>query len=77
LPMKSTRISDGLLRALDCVLVVTDHSPVSYQMLADHAPLVVDTRGVMRGFGGPARVVGLSNHGAIKADAPLALEWVG
>ena len=33
---------------IDCVLIVTNHSVIDYQMLADHAPLIVDTRNAMR-----------------------------
>jgi UDP-N-acetyl-D-glucosamine dehydrogenase len=32
----------------DCVLVVTDHTSVDYAFVAEHAPIVVDTRNAMR-----------------------------
>ena len=41
----------------DCVVIVTDHSTVDYQLVADHASLVLDTRGTMRNMKGAARVV--------------------
>jgi UDP-N-acetyl-D-glucosamine dehydrogenase len=62
LPMKSVVLSEAMLQAMDCVLVVTDHTPVDYQQVAEHAHLVVDTRGVMRQAEGGARVVGFSGQ---------------
>jgi UDP-N-acetyl-D-glucosamine dehydrogenase len=60
LPMHSSELTDSLLQAVDCVAIITDHSPVSYRRVADQAHLVVDTRGVMRGIPGRARVLSLS-----------------
>ena len=61
LPMRSVEFSEAMLQAMDVVVVITDHSAVDYQRLADSARLVVDTRGVMRQVqGGGGRVVGLS-----------------
>jgi UDP-N-acetyl-D-glucosamine dehydrogenase len=60
LPMRSVDVSGAMLQAMDCVVVITDHSNVDYRSIADHAHLVVDTRGVMRGYSGGARMVGLS-----------------
>ncbi len=34
----------------DCVVIVTDHSRVDYARLVEIAPLIVDTRNVLRGF---------------------------
>lgn len=48
------------LQEADLVLVVTDHSGVDYQLVADAARVVVDTRGVLLEVRGRARVVGLS-----------------
>ena len=33
----------------DAVLLITDHAQVDYDLVVEHAPLVVDTRGVLRG----------------------------
>jgi UDP-N-acetyl-D-glucosamine dehydrogenase len=60
LPMRSVELSEAMLEAMDAVVVVADHSGVDYQLVAEHARLVVDTRGVMRGREGPARIVGLA-----------------
>jgi UDP-N-acetyl-D-glucosamine dehydrogenase len=60
LPMFSVPLTDATLADMDCVVVVTDHSAVDYEMVARSARLVVDTRGVLRGMPGAARVVGLA-----------------
>ena len=38
-------------RAVDCVVIITDHSGVDYAALVEAAPLIVDTRNVLKGFG--------------------------
>lgn len=60
LPMRSVELSDAMLQAMDCVVVITDHTSVDYPRVAEQARLVVDTRGVLRHAQGRARVVGLS-----------------
>jgi UDP-N-acetyl-D-glucosamine dehydrogenase len=47
-PMESLALSSENLAAHDAVVLVTDHSAVDYAMVARHAPIVVDTRGVFR-----------------------------
>ena len=47
-PMESRALEAGLLRSQDAVLIVTDHTAVDYSLVAEHAPLVVDTRGIYR-----------------------------
>jgi UDP-N-acetyl-D-glucosamine dehydrogenase len=37
-------------RASDCSVIVTDHSAVDYRRLVDAAPLIVDTRNILKGF---------------------------
>lgn len=63
LPMRSVELTPELLDGTDAVVLVTDHTTVDYALVAEHAPLVVDTRGVMRGIGGRAQMVGLSGRG--------------
>jgi len=46
--MTSVALTPGSLSTYDCVLIATHHDAVDYRMLADHAKLVIDTRGVMR-----------------------------
>ena len=47
--LESQPLSAELLRGMDAVLVATDHSNVDYALVLEHAPLVIDTRGVYRG----------------------------
>jgi len=54
--MSSKPLSDDMLAAYDCVLVATHHSAYDWQQVADHAKLIVDTRGAMR------RVSGSKDH---------------
>ena len=44
----SVALDEATLRASDAVIVVTDHKAVDYDLVAKHAPLIVDTRGVYR-----------------------------
>jgi UDP-N-acetyl-D-glucosamine dehydrogenase len=47
-PMQSRELTAELLAGVDAVVVVTDHRTVDYGLVARHAALVVDTRGVYR-----------------------------
>jgi len=61
LPLHSVELSRENLEQSDCVVIVTDHTSVDYEMVGEQARLIVDTRGVMRHHGGGrARVIGLS-----------------
>lgn len=62
LPMRSVPLDGAALRAADLVIVITDHADVDYALVAREAALVLDTRGIMRGVDGPARVIGLSGQ---------------
>jgi UDP-N-acetyl-D-glucosamine dehydrogenase len=44
----SQPLTAELLRAQDAVIVITNHDAVDYALVAEHAALVVDTRGVYR-----------------------------
>jgi UDP-N-acetyl-D-glucosamine dehydrogenase len=76
LPMHSVELTPELLEATDAVVLVTDHTGVNYSVVAEHAPLVVDTRGAMRAVSGRATVVGLSgpvsNNGAAMPRLSMA-----
>jgi len=50
LRMKSIPLTPQSLAAYDCVLIATHHSAYDWSMIAQHAQLIVDTRGVMRPF---------------------------
>jgi UDP-N-acetyl-D-glucosamine dehydrogenase len=60
LPMFSQSVDPATLGRTDCVVIITDHTAVDYGAIVAHAPLVVDTRGALRGMTGNARVIGLS-----------------
>jgi UDP-N-acetyl-D-glucosamine dehydrogenase len=42
--LKASPLNEKILRANDCVAVVTDHSYFNYQWIVDNSPVVVDTR---------------------------------
>lgn len=46
--MHSVDLSAENLASADAVLIATDHTAVDYAFVADHAPLVIDTRGIYR-----------------------------
>jgi UDP-N-acetyl-D-glucosamine dehydrogenase len=47
-PMQSTELTAEILAGADVILIATDHDAVDYDMVADNAQLIVDTRGVYR-----------------------------
>ncbi|MSR18971.1 MAG: nucleotide sugar dehydrogenase [Phycisphaerales bacterium] len=56
--LASVTLNAETLRSQNCVLILTDHDAVDYQLVADHARLVVDTRNAMsRTTAAKARVV--------------------
>ncbi|MEM9347286.1 MAG: nucleotide sugar dehydrogenase [Planctomycetota bacterium] len=52
LKMTSVELSAEALTGYDCVLIATNHSAYDWAMIAEHASLVVDTRGAMRALDG-------------------------
>ena len=48
-PLQSSALTDEELRASDCVVIVTDHSPINYRRITELAPLIVDTRNALNG----------------------------
>ena len=57
--LRSQTLNRAELAAADCVVVITDHSDVDWQQVADHSALVVDTRHVVVPLRGSARVLSL------------------
>ncbi len=51
--MESIALKPALLRAADCVVLLTDHSVFDYQMIATHSQVIVDTRNALKSFPGP------------------------
>ena len=47
-PMASQPLTAETLAGSDAVLIVTDHTDIDYRLVLEHAPLVIDTRGVCR-----------------------------
>jgi UDP-N-acetyl-D-glucosamine dehydrogenase len=57
----SVALTPDELRAADAVVIVTDHRAIDWQLVADNAGVVVDTRNAMKGARhGRARVIALS-----------------
>lgn len=46
--MKSVDFTPESLSLFDAAVIITDHDNIDYQMLADHCPLVIDTRNAMK-----------------------------
>ena len=46
--LHSVDLTAEILENTDAVLIATDHSVIDYEFIADHAPLVIDTRGIYR-----------------------------
>lgn len=47
--MRSVELTGAALHGYDAVIVVTDHSDVDYELVKQHAALIVDTRNVFEG----------------------------
>lgn len=48
LQLESVKLTPESIKGYDCVLISTNHSAYDWQMIADNAKLVVDTRNAMR-----------------------------
>ena len=70
LPLESVPLTAETVAAADAVVLVTDHTNVDYALVREHAGVIVDTRGALRGVGGDSRVVGLSGDGASREGLP-------
>ena len=69
----NVELTPAVLSAADVVVIVTDHKTIDYQLVADHADLIVDSRNAMvKTTPSRARVVALSGPSAAprSADAP-------
>ena len=51
--MSSQELTPDYLASRDCVLIVTDHSAYDWDWIAQHAPLIVDTRNATRNVTAP------------------------
>lgn len=46
-PLASVELSESTLQRADCVVIVTAHTQIDYQLITQHAPLIVDTRNAL------------------------------
>jgi UDP-N-acetyl-D-glucosamine dehydrogenase len=49
-PLTSISTTREVLGSADCVLILTDHSALDYQMILAHSPLVLDCRNALRKY---------------------------
>ncbi len=52
--LASVPLTKQTLSEHDCVLIVTDHTSVDYDLIGEHANLIIDTRNAMANIGNPA-----------------------
>jgi UDP-N-acetyl-D-glucosamine dehydrogenase len=57
LRMSSVELTPQSLASYDCVIIATNHAAYDWEMVADHAKLVVDTRNALRGAGKKQNIV--------------------
>ncbi|MFY0543716.1 nucleotide sugar dehydrogenase [Brevibacillus sp. H7] len=57
--LKSVELSDEVLRQMDGVVILTEHSQIPVEKILDHAKFVYDARNATSGYGGKAKVVRL------------------
>ena len=48
--MNSIPLSIESIIESDIVAIITNHSDIDYQLIADNATALIDTRGIMRNF---------------------------
>lgn len=46
--LENTDLTDEALASADCVLILTDHSAIDYERVAEKTALIVDTRNATR-----------------------------
>jgi len=50
LVMKPVELKAEILETKDCVLIITDHSYLDYNLIFEHSRLIIDTRNAMKAF---------------------------
>jgi UDP-N-acetyl-D-glucosamine dehydrogenase len=55
--LTSQSLTPGFLAAMDCVVVVTNHSSYDWSVIAEAAKVIVDTRNVIRAYPGEGATV--------------------
>ena len=46
--LKSQKLTEKTIAAKDAIIIITDHTPVDYKLIAKKAKLIIDSRGVYR-----------------------------
>ena len=70
--MESIPLTREAVEAAVCVVLITDHSTVDYELVQLHAASIVDTRGTMRAYlGGPLREIPGHTSARIHGEAVL------
>ena len=46
--LRSVELTPDKIASYDCIVVLTDHTDFPYELILDHAQLIVDTRGCYR-----------------------------
>ncbi len=59
LELESVNLTRAALKQADCVVIVTDHSALDYELIAEHASIVVDTRNALKNIKQPKARVAL------------------
>lgn len=47
-PLHSIELQAETIKTFDCVLILTDHSAIPYELLLEHAKLILDTRNIYK-----------------------------
>ena len=50
--LQAKPLTPELLESVDCAVIIADHTQFDFRMIAEHSPLVVDTRNALKGFNG-------------------------
>lgn len=50
LPMYSVPLTDDLVKKMDLVAVITDHTCIDYNIISNNAKIIIDTRGVFKKY---------------------------
>lgn len=55
--LKSVKFNKDALRDSDCVVIITDHSNMDYDFIAENSKLIVDTRNTLKGIKDKSNIV--------------------
>jgi len=57
--LKRSKLDANTIKRFDCIIIVTDHTSVDYELLVKKAKLIVDTRNILKDFGNKKNIVRL------------------